>query len=138
MAAWNKTSVLLLLLTVMTQCKSRPVIEYSYFDGSGNHYLLNVEKLTLEYNPVIPAMSSSGVYSGGEPFRIQLGSARFEELESALFRAVSYKLYHSENRVMGSGMIRIKYADSSDVYILTPEAPVRLEIERLLGEHIPR
>ncbi len=40
-------------------------ITYTYYDGNNNEYV--IQPGLLEYKPVQPAESSSGVYSGGVP-----------------------------------------------------------------------
>jgi hypothetical protein len=44
-----------------------PTYDYQFVDGNGNRFVITKEKLiTLQYLPITPLESSSGVYSGGE------------------------------------------------------------------------
>jgi hypothetical protein len=47
----------------MPNTENGPLFQYA--DGAANLYLLRAD--SLEYRPVTPAESSTGIYSGGEP-----------------------------------------------------------------------
>lgn len=58
-----------------------------FSDGNGNRYVLGGG--SLEYVPVSPKDSSSGVYSGGEPMTAPLGEAAYAELLELFQKALS-------------------------------------------------
>ncbi len=132
-----KTWLLVLTIFLIAGCKGAKTVEYSYFDGSGNQYRLTLDPLVLEYNPIQPLESSSGEYSGGEAYRYVLTSEQLDALKNAIDIAVSDTIHHISNRVMMSGMIRIKNEHSSEVYILSPGAPSKARIEELLHSYKP-
>lgn len=81
-------------------------MKYNYTDGSGNAYKLQNSSLT--YNPMKPKMSSSGIYSGGEPFTIELEKQDLISLIDIFERALWSKQDHTDKRTMGSGIL-VKY-----------------------------
>lgn len=76
---------------------------YRYHDGANNVWSIGPQKII--YQPVTPAMSSSGTYSGGEPFEKVISEAQFTEIEALLKAGVSNKSIHEASRLKGSGMI---------------------------------
>lgn len=78
-------------------------MKYTYSDGFGNQYLLMESILT--YNPMTAEMSSSGTYSGGEPFEIELAKMDMIKLIDVFERAFWAEQDQSEMRTMGSGSL---------------------------------
>jgi hypothetical protein len=59
---------ILFILFTVTACMSTST--YQYADGSANVYRIKPD--SLEYIPVKPEESSTGMYSGGEPKKVAL------------------------------------------------------------------
>lgn len=76
---------------------------YHYHDGSNNVWKIGPKYIT--YQPITPAMSSTGTYSGGEPYEKDISSEQYQALENLLKAGINNKAIHEEGRLKGSGMI---------------------------------
>ena len=110
----------------------RTVITFS--DGSGNQY--TIEQNSMEYNPVKPIYSSSGIYNGGEHVKKTITQNQFEKLLLVFNKAVENKASHAKTRVKGSGLITIQQGDSVKSCIKSPNSEDMKEIERVLNDVI--
>ncbi len=81
----------------------KQTITYEYADGSANLYLLT--ETTLEYLPVKPEESSTGMYSGGDPKTVTVTPAEYNELKDLLDEALEKTSIHIPDRIKTSGMI---------------------------------
>jgi hypothetical protein len=110
--------------------------ELSYSDGSGNTFHLKEGVLT--YDPVTPAESSSGIYSGGDPWSTTLVPEKFSTLSLKLNEAIGKKSIHLKTRTMGSGLLILTSATGkSSKWILNGEDPLIAEIEALFRSFKP-
>jgi len=50
----------------------------NYVDGNGNQYI--IEQDGIEYNPVKPKFSSSGVYDGGNHVKKKITQHQYSEI----------------------------------------------------------
>jgi len=75
---------------------------YTYVDGNGNIWLINND--SIQYKPMTPERSSSGIYSGGEPFLHQISMEQFHEIEQLLNKCI-YSSNVIENREMGTATV---------------------------------
>ncbi len=104
-----------------------------YLDGSGNEYIINNEaKITIEYNPVKPLQSSSGIYDGGDYVKKEISEIQYDKIISTLREAIENRDIYINNRVKGSGMIILQEEDKEDVYILEPGSKEIDNIEKSL------
>ena len=107
----------------------------TYADGSGNIYEISgSEEIYLEYNPVKPQMSSSGIYDGGDYRKIKISSSDYENIWTSINKALENKAIQIKERVMGSGLIVIQENDNKSSYIIKSGCQEQLEIEELLKE----
>ncbi len=105
----------------------------TYTDGSGNSYLIREDRgKTLEYNPVKPEFSSSGIYDGGTYVKKAITHFQFAQIRSILSDALKNTVNHIENRVKGSGLITIQEPKNYILCILSPGSLEQREIEKLL------
>jgi hypothetical protein len=88
---------------------------YEYADGSGNVYV--VKDLSVEYKPVTPRNSSSGIYSGGEPASVTIASDQYDSLVNLLESAMANSSIHQTNREMMTGLI-VKYSASDTTRVV--------------------
>ncbi len=110
-------------------------VTYTYADGSGNTYILTEQNVKiLGYVPITAKESSSGVYHGGEPVQKQITDAQYAAFVSAIEKAIQNRSIHIEQREMKSGYIKIQKGAEESVYIIAPNAPEQMEIERVLKE----
>lgn len=109
-------------------------IMITYGDGNGNQY--RIEQDSIEYNPVKPKFSSSGVYDGGEPVKKTLVPHEVTEIVSIFKKTMTDEASHIEYRVKGSGVITIREGDAVTSCILSPRSEKMNKIEQLLNELI--
>jgi hypothetical protein len=108
---------------------------YKYLDGSGNSYIIEDEgKKTIEYVPVKPEYSSSGVYDGGEHIQKEISELQYDEITSIMDEVMRNKASHISSRVKTSGMIVVKEADSEKTCLLSKKSKVLHEIEKKLHD----
>ena len=78
---------------------------YIYVDGSNNEFIIRTDSLI--YNPVSPAESSSGEYSGGEPKSIPLNEPEFDFISTLVKSIIKDKKNQLDTRLMGCGTLVI-------------------------------
>ena len=113
--------------------KSTPKI-YNYLDGNGNKYIISNE--LIEYIPVKPSFSSSGVYNGGDYIKKEISEIQYNKLTISLNIAIKNKKCHIKNRVKMSGLIVIQEENKEKAYILSPGSEEISKIENLLKNMI--
>lgn len=108
---------------------------YTYADGSNNTYILTGGlHPVLSYQPIQPKESSSGIYSGGESRTLELTLSQYSRLAAAFEGAASDTQDHLSQRTMISGLIRINRKGGTENYILRPQSPAQLNLEKLLAD----
>ena len=107
---------------------------YRYHDGANNVWSIGPQKIV--YHPVTPAMSSTGTYSGGEPFEKTISAAQFTEIEALLKAGVANKSIHEDSRLKGSGMIVELLTDAlaGDTCLLPMRSAEKAAIESWLAQ----
>jgi hypothetical protein len=105
---------------------------YGYADGSGNRYEIGPE--IIVYHPVTPAESSTGIYSGGEPFSAAIGPAQYREIVYLLEAARQPGAGHAPARAKGTGAIwkRLNATDGGSPVWLSMNSPAKAAIEQWL------
>jgi hypothetical protein len=106
------------------------ISDYEYADGSGNRYVLS--NATLRYIPVKPEESSTGMYSGGEPFEISLSADQIRELEQVFDNAILAQQSHTQDRAKMTGLIIKSSQTESISVILESNAPEKKALENAL------
>ena len=108
---------------------------YQYLDGNGNKYVVKRGiPHNIEYIPIKPLMSSSGLYNGGNLVKKELSEMHYNEIISLINEALKNKRNHIEKRVKMSGMIIINEEHNETTCILAPHSPEINQIEKLLQE----
>jgi hypothetical protein len=108
---------------------------YEYLDGNGNKYSIKKEgKISIEYIPMKPHLSSSGVYNGGDYTKKLISDQEWNKLTSILNEAIRERENHIENRIKNSGMVIIQEKNKKETYIIAPNSKKLLEIEILLRD----
>lgn len=125
-------------------------LSYIYADGSGNRYILRQaeasqresidadRRIELAYEPVTPAQSSSGVYSGGTPWTVTLSDEQSAGLARLFEDALHEESAHQENRAMGTGEVSRKTATNTTRRILASNAAIKARLEDELAKHRPQ
>ena len=107
---------------------------FNYLDGNGNQYIIKND--VIEYKPVKPIYSSSGVYNGGNYSKKELSKIQYNQLTTMLNLAIKNKNIHIKNRVKMSGMIVIQEENKQYAYILSPDSKETQKIEKILHDLI--
>ena len=107
---------------------------FDYGDGNGNQFV--IEQDCIEYNPIKPKYSSSGIYDGGEHVKKTITQQQYEKVRSIFKMAIENKANHIKNRVKMSGAITIKEGEVVRSFILSPNSEELYEIEKVLREII--
>ncbi len=104
-----------------------------YLDGSGNEFIIKkTPVITIEYIPVKPLQSSSGIYDGGEYVIKEISELQYNKIISTLREAIENRDIYINDRVKGSGMIILQEEDKENVYILEPGSKEIRNIEENL------
>jgi hypothetical protein len=132
-----KVFFLILLNTVLFYtCSMEKLSTYIYADGSGNVY--TIAPKYIEYNPVSPEKSSSGIYSGGEYVKKAITLKDYNRIKESIGKAVSNKAIYIENRMMGSGLITIRENEKQKTVIFKSGCKEQTAIEDILQEIIKK
>ncbi len=108
-----------------------------YLDGSGNEYIIiNEFKITIEYIPIKPMQSSSGIYDGGDYIKKEISEQQYNKIHSTLIEAIENRDIYINDRVKGSGMIILQEEIQEDLYILEPGSKEIENIENVLNDVI--
>ena len=121
-----------------------------YVDGNGNTYRLERQndRIELIYEPVQPALSSSGVYSGGSSVIRTISRKAYDEAAAAMQRAIENTGAHCNQRTMGTGTLQWRTTGTSPTkqseynqILLSYDSQVKQIIEdllqKLIGESMP-
>ncbi len=107
--------------------------EYHYLDGSGNSYLISCEEqFFIEYDPIKPKESCSGIYDGGEYEKKDISLEALDTITQLIFSAKDNIESHVENRGKGTGLVIIEYQDKSERFILEMNSEEKEKIENYL------
>ena len=101
-----------------------------YGDGNGNQYI--IEQENIEFNPIKPKFSSSGIYDGGDHIKKKITPQQYDKIASIFNKAMANEASHIKNRVKMSGAITIREANAEKSCILKPNSEELNEIEKLL------
>ena len=106
----------------------------NYCDGNGNQYI--IEQESIEYNPVKPKFSSSGIYDGGEHMKKKITPQQYDKIASIFKKAIANEASHIKNRVKMSGVITMQEGKGVKSCILSPDSKELNEIEKILKDTI--
>jgi len=106
----------------------------NYGDGNGNQYI--IEQESIEYNPVKPKLSSSGIYDGGDHIKKRIIQHQYYKIASIIKEAIANKASHIKNRVKMSGTITIREGNTVKSCIIKPNSEELNEIEKILKDII--
>ena len=98
----------------------------TYTDGSNNSWEIFGE--SIEYIPMTKEMSSSGMYSGGEPKTIKIDNQILDKIIFLVKEAFSAVQNHSELRKKGTGLIQCENKSC----ILEMNSPEKENLENFL------
>jgi hypothetical protein len=87
----------------MESSKQYGKVYYVYGDGSGNAYTVTLDSIV--YSPISLEESSSGVYSGGQPWRKHISKEQWTALAALLDGALANTSLQQPQRTKGSSSI---------------------------------
>lgn len=107
---------------------------YRYHDGSDNSWKIGPKHIT--YLPITPAMSSTGTYSGGDPYEKDISPEQYHAIEALLKAGINNKAIHKQGRLKGSGMIVELITDhfAGADYLLPMHSAEKVAIEAWLKQ----
>ena len=111
---------------VDAQVKKIKVSSYVYLDGSANRYLITSSSIV--YDPITPEKSSTGMYSGGEPYTVNISEEQFDQLNSVFQKAIYNKVGQTELRGKGTGALVVQ----DKTYIFEMNSAQKQEIENAI------
>lgn len=99
----------------------------AYHDGSANAYQIasDGEGATLEYTPITPERSSTGMYSGGDPRLGRLGPEAIESLWKLVDELEGNTPLHTDERGKGTGAFRVMDARGARDFIIEMGPAIR-------------
>lgn len=112
-----------------------PSPRYYFSDGSANLY--DATESSLEYIPVTPEQSSTGMYSGGKRGKVSLTAEQFNSVKDLMETAIHNQEIHIPDRIKTSGKISRTGGAGDTVVIISGESSEMREIERLLHKLLP-
>jgi hypothetical protein len=124
----------MLLLLMGAACKTMKPTQYRYSDSSGNTYKISAD--SIEYIPMTPEMSSSGMYSGGDPVKKQISKADYNKVKSEINNIVMNTSIQIKDRTKLSGLIIIMEDGKKDVSLLIEKSPEKESLEKMLKKLI--
>ena len=98
---------------------------YEYIDGNGNLYVIS--STTIVYDPITPEESSTGTYSGGEPYNITIDLKQFNNLENKFKKVMTNTDGQTKARNKGTGTLII--LPKRTTYIFEMNSTQKKEIE---------
>ena len=107
---------------------------FDYGDGNGNQFV--IEQDSVEYNPVKPKFSSSGIYDGGDHVKKTITQQQYDKIASIFKKALANEASHIKNRVKMSGVIMFQEGKVVKSCILSPNSEELNEIETILRNTI--
>lgn len=108
-----------------------PPWSVTYADGAANRYQFDATTAAVHfvYEPVTPELSSTGLYSGGDPRDEQLAvdDPRIDALWRLVVALEADRARHAEERNKGDGAVTITTAGASRHFLVVRAATRELE-----------
>jgi hypothetical protein len=109
---------------------------YSYYDAARNKYILHDD--TIEYIPVKPVESSSGVYDGGQYTKKGILAADRDKLLFLFKKASTTKKAQTDKNVKPNAVVEIKTGNKKTSFLLKATSPINIEIKLFLPQLITK
>ncbi len=98
---------------------------YEYVDGNGNLYAIS--STTIVYDPITPEESSTGTYSGGEPYTITIEQKNFDQIVSVFKKVIAEKKGQTQTRSMGTGTLIVLPAKTTYIFEMNSDSKKEIE-----------
>ncbi len=127
-----KFSLLMTFLSLLSTCEQPEQAVIRYADGNGNLY--TIQNRRIDYAPVPAAMSSSGLYEGGQPQSAPVSKAQLKSLFHLLDDIQARSTDHAAQREKGTGRLEVSNGETSESLLLKWRSASQQELEALLKE----
>ena len=87
-----------------------------YTDQNNNTY--TITETSVEYDPITPAESSSGMYSGGEPWKKKIDNEVFYVIETWFNDINKDKTQHLKKRIKPSIVLSVKKGKKKEKVVI--------------------
>lgn len=121
----------ILIILIFAACMS-PQPELTYADGSANRYVITSTQ--LNYIPVKPEESSTGMYSGGEPATVAINAQQYAALKALFEKALTQTDQQITDRIKISGLVAV----GDKQVILRPGSSILIQLEAELKKIVQR
>lgn len=128
----------LMAISAIQGCKTpaptqqAPMKKYHYTDAMSNTFVFGAD--SLQYLPIKPELSSSGVADGGSPKSTALSKTQFEALDLLAKQALEDVASHIPNRNMGCGTLTLVDATGEKTVFIAAKAATKAELEAALKD----
>lgn len=126
----SKLSLLMTFLSLLSTCEQPEQAVIRYADGNGNLY--TIQDLRIDYAPVRAAMSSSGLYDGGQPQSAPVSRAQLRALFQLIDEVQARPGDHAAQREKGTGRLEVSKGETSESLLLTWRSASQQELEERL------
>ena len=109
---------------------------YSYYDAARSKYILNGD--TIEYIPVKPVESSSGIYDGGQYTKKEIMAADRDKLLFLFKKASTTKKAQTDKYIKPNAVVEIKTGNKKTSFLLKATSPINIEIKLFLQKLITK
>ena len=109
---------------------------YSYYDAARNKYILNGD--TIEYIPVKPLESSSGIYNGGNYIKKEIQATDRDKLLLLFKKANTTKKAQTDKNIKPNAVVEIKTGNKKTSFLLKATSPINIEIKIFLQKLITK
>lgn len=99
---------------------------YTIHDGAGNKYVITEN--SLEYVPIKPMQSSSGIYDGGDYVKRKLTADEYKSVVEIVTKAIVNDESHTDQRAKGNPTIMV----DDKLYILKMNSEIAKKLVHLL------
>jgi len=113
-------------------CTSNSPMKLVYSDQNNNVYVVTHDALT--YEPIAERESSSGVYSGGEAFKVTLEPSEYEKIMNLAKEIANDPGGKSNTREMLTSVLTLVDDRKESAFILG-KSEMRTKLESLLQKH---
>ena len=131
----SKLPLLMTFLSLLSTCAHPEEVAIRYADGNGNLY--TIQNLRIDYAPVSAAMSSSGLYDGGQPQSAPVSKAQLKSLFHLLDDIQARSTDHAAQREKGTGRIEVITEETTESLLLKWRSGSQQELEAFLKALLP-
>lgn len=121
--------LIIVLGLMMIQCKTtkknNAMVSYEYVDGNGNVYAISSN--TIVYDPITPEESSTGTYSGGEPYTVSIELQHFQAIQQAINNGIARTEDQTSQRNKGNGTLVILPSKTTYIFIMNSISKKEIE-----------